>query len=54
VVLLLTATVAYRLRTLGTIAAAPSLYVLYYLYYLARSASLVLLVLGKDHPRRRK
>ena len=54
VALLLTATVAYRLRAIRDWGAVPSLFVLYYVYYLGRSIALVMLLSGTDFRRRAK
>jgi glycosyltransferase involved in cell wall biosynthesis len=54
VVLLLLATVGYRMRAIRDRGAVPSLALLYYVYYFGRSIALLMLLGGKDFRRRAK
>lgn len=54
VVLLLSATLAYRLRAIRDFGSIPALAALYYVYYFARSRSLVMLAAGRDFRRGQK
>lgn len=54
IALLLTATLAYRLRAIRDMGAIPALIALYYVYYLARSRSLVMLAFGRSFERGQK
>lgn len=54
VLLLLAATVAYRMRAIRDWGALPSLALLYYVYYFGRSIALLMLLGGKDFRRRAK
>lgn len=54
VALLLTATVAYRMRAIRDWGAVPGLFVLYYVYYFGRSIALLMIITGTDFRRRAK